>query len=39
MRENDEVSNPVIIVNCILKIKFKEAKGLRKTPITPYYLR
>ena len=30
MRENDEVSNPVI-VNCKLKIKFKEAKCLKKT--------
>ena len=33
MRENDEVSNPVI-VNCKLKIKFKEAKCLKKNPIT-----
>ena len=38
MRENDEVSNPVI-VNCKLKIKFKDAKCLKKNPITPYYLR
>ena len=36
MRENDEVSNPVI-VNCKLKVKFKEAKCL--PPITPHYLR
>ena len=32
MRENDEVSNPVI-VNCKLKTKFKDAKCLKKTPL------